>query len=189
MEFIGAGLLLFFGPHFISFTRLRPVLAARLGEARFKAAYSLFSLAGLGLLAMGYWQARSGPLAADYLWYPPEIAPSLASWLNLAAMILIPAALLKGHFRLWLRHPMSLGMALWASAHLLASGKTATAFIFGAFLLLALVDIAVGIFRGVKPGYAPRWSQDVLALLAGLALFGFFALVFHPYVLNLPVLN
>lgn len=189
MAFIGAGLLLFFGPHFISYTPLRSSLAGWLGEPRFKLAYSLLSAAGLVLMGMGYWQARSGPLAADYLWYPPENSASLVTGLNLAAMILISASLLKGHLRAWLHHPMSLGMGLWSTAHLIASGKTATTFIFGAFLVLALADIAISTLRGKKPQHEPRWSQDALALLAGFALFGFFALVFHPYVLNLPVLN
>ena len=189
MSYILSGLALFFGPHFLSYTKLRSILLTKLGEGPYKGIYSLFSVAGLILLGLGYWQARSGPLAAANWWYPIDGAVELAPILIFPAMILLVASQTKGHLRYWLRHPMSLGIFLWALAHLLAGGKIATAMIFLSFLLLAVVDITAGVLTGKKPQFTPSLSGDLVALIVGAIIFAFFGLVFHPYLLNLPVLN
>lgn len=105
----------------------------------------------------------------------------------LAAFIAIGAAHGKGYIKLWLKHPMSIGIGLWAAGHLLANGKRAAVYMFGAFLALALIDIIVSTARGKLPAYAPRIRSDVIAVIAGMVLFVIFLFGFHPYVLNLPV--
>ena len=188
MIYILSGLVLFFGPHFFSYTQARQSLLTKLGEGPYKGLYSLASLAGLILMGLGYWQARSGPLAAASLWSPPEWAFIIAPPMVFFAFVLIAASHTKGHLKLWVRHPMSAGMFLWALAHLLSGGKTATTLIFGSFLALSVVDIAIHLARGQNPQFSPRISGDFVALLGGAVAFGLFALLFHPYVLNLPVL-
>jgi uncharacterized membrane protein len=83
---------------------------------------------------------------------------------------------------------MSVGFALWAGAHLLANGKVAAVLFFGGFLGLALVDIAVSTARGDNPRHVPKPRHDLIAVVAGLILYAFFLLVFHPLVLNVPVM-
>ena len=69
----------------------------------------------------------------------------------------------------------------------LANGKRADVYLFGVFLALALIGIVVSSARGKFPSHEPRIRPDVIAVIAGMALYAFFLLVFHPYALNLPV--
>jgi uncharacterized membrane protein len=105
----------------------------------------------------------------------------------LLAFISLGAAHGKGHIKLWIRHPMSIGIALWSAGHLLANGKRADVYLFGVFLALALLDIVVSTARGKFPSHEPRLRSDVIAVIAGMVLYVFFLYVFHPYALNLPV--
>ena len=76
---------------------------------------------------------------------------------------------------------------MWATAHLLANGKVAAVLFFGGFLGLALIDIAVSTARGKVPHYVPKPRHDLIAVVAGLILFGFVLWVFHPLALNVPI--
>jgi hypothetical protein len=107
--------------------------------------------------------------------------------LVLLAMICIAIFLHKGRLKLWLRHPMSIGVALWAAGHLLSNGKAASVVLFGSFLLYALLDIAMNTMRGNMPNFLPKPRHDVISVAAGLVLYAFFLFIFHPYVLNLPI--
>jgi len=182
------GMIILFGGHLALYTPLRPALRARLGEGPFKGAFSLVALIGLGLMIWGYSMTRSGPEAANILYWPAGWTRHAAMLIVLLAFISLAASFHKGRLKLWLRHPMSVGFALWAGAHLLANGKVAAVLFFGGFLGLALVDIAVSTARGDNPRYVPKPRHDLIAVVAGLILYAFFLLVFHPLVLNVPVM-
>jgi uncharacterized membrane protein len=182
------GMIILFGGHLALYTPLRAELVARLGDRPFKGAFTLVSLIGLGLMIWGYAMTRSGPEAANILYWPGSWARHAAMLLVLLAFISLAASFHKGHLKLWLRQPQSTAIALWATAHLLANGKVAAVLFFGGFLGLALIDIAVSTTRGKVPHYVPKPRHDIIALAAGLILFGFFLLVFHPMVLNVPIL-
>lgn len=181
------GLMLFFGTHLLAYTPVKSAIVARGGERFWMAAFSVLSLVGLGLLVWGYSGTRAGPAAADIVWYPPDSARHLTMLLVLLAMVSIAASFHRGYLKKWLRNPMSIGVGLWAVGHLLANGKFASVLLFGAFLGLSIVDVAVNEWRGKVPAHAPLAAHDAIAVAGGLLLFAFFALVFHPYVLNLPV--
>jgi uncharacterized membrane protein len=74
-------------------------------------------------------------------------------------------------------------------AHLLTNGKVSAVLFFGGFLGLALVDIAVSTARGKVPHHEPKPYHDLIAVAGGVILFAFFLLVFHPLVLNVPVMR
>ena len=188
MTYILWGLALFLLPHFLVYTPARAALQARLGERGRRAVFGLPMLLGFLLLIRGYWASRSGPLAAEWLWYPPEALRPLALALPLPAMVLLVAANMKGYIRRLVRNPMDWGFLLWSGGHLLATGKLAAMLIFGGFALLALVDLAVETARGTIPAHRPSLSQDAIALGLGLGLYAAFAFWFHPLILNLPVL-
>ena len=181
------GMIILFGGHLALYTPLRPALKARLGEGPFKGLFTLLSLIGLGLMIWGYAMTRSGPEAANILYWPASWTRHAAMLLVLLAFIALAASFHKGRLKLWLRQPQSIAIALWATAHLLANGKLAAVLFFGGFLGLALLDIAVSTARGEVPRYVPKPSHDLIALAAGLILYGFFLLVFHPFVLNVPI--
>jgi uncharacterized membrane protein len=182
------GVILFFGVHLFSYARdTRARLVASMGEGPYKAFYSLLSAIGLGLMIWGYVQSRAGPAAADILYWPPAWGRHATMALVLLGMISIGVFLHKGRLKLWLRNPMSVGVALWAGGHLLSNGKVASVILFGSFLLYALLDIAVNSMRGHVPDFTPNPRHDFISIAAGLALYAFFLFIFHPYVLNLPI--
>jgi uncharacterized membrane protein len=159
----------------------------RFGEKTWKSVFSLLSLAGLGLLIWGYMGTRAGPAAADFVWYPPEWSRHATMLLVLLGMIALAASFHKGYLKTVLRNPMSIGVGLWAAGHLLSNGKFASVLLFGAFLAQSIIDIVINEWHGNRPSHQPRALHDVIAIAGGLLLFAFFALVFHPYVLNIPV--
>lgn len=188
MTYLYLGIILFAGPHLFSvlLPGLRDELEARAGEKAWKIGYSLVSFIGIGLMIRGFMLSRSGPLAADQLYYLGSWTKHAAMLLVLLAFVAIGAAHGKGHLKLWLRHPMSIGIALWSVAHLLANGKRTDVYLFGTFLVIAALDI---VFSKKRPTHAPRLRSDVIAVVLGVVLYLIFLLGFHPYVLNLPVVG
>jgi len=183
------GMILLGGIHLLAilFPAWREALRARLGAMVWKGLYALVSLAGLGFLIAGFLQSRSGPLAADWLYFPAPWTRHVTMLFVLLAFILVGAAHGKGHLKLWLRNPMSIGIALWALGHLLANGKRVDVYMFGTFLVVALADIVMSELRGKRPSHQPNMRSDMIAVLVGMILYVIFLLGFHPYVLNLPV--
>lgn len=182
------GVILFFGVHLFSYAREpRARLVERMGEGPYKGVYSLISAIGLGLMIWGYVQSRAGPAAADILYWPPAWGRHATMALVLLGIICIAIFLHKGRLKLWLRNPMSIGVGLWAAGHLLSNGKVASVVLFGSFLLYALLDIAVNTMRGNVPNFVPKPRHDPISIAAGLVLYAFFLFIFHPYVLNLPI--
>jgi uncharacterized membrane protein len=189
MNVLIAGLLLFLAPHLYSILlpAHRNGLKARFGEKAFKGLYALVSLAGLVLIVWGYSQVRAGPAAADQLFFPGE-------WTRHAAMLMVLLAFIslasgKGYIAKWIVHPMSVGIALWAGAHLLANGKRAAVYLFGTFLLVAILDIVFSAMRGKRKQFEPKVRSDIIAVAAGVTVYLVFLLGFHPYVLNLPIVR
>jgi uncharacterized membrane protein len=188
MTLLVIGLILFLGVHLFSYLRsARAALIARLGEGPYKGVYALISAVGLGLIIWGYSQTRAGPAAAQILYWPPVWARHATMFLVLLAMVCFAIYLYRGWIKLWLRNPMSIGVALWAAGHLLSNGKLSSVILFGAFLLYGLFDIAVNTARGYLPSFTPNPRHDVISIIAGIVLYAFFLLIFHPYVLNLPI--
>jgi uncharacterized membrane protein len=189
MIFLLSGIAVFAGVHLFSMLLpgQRDALKARLGEGPWKGIFALISLIGLGLIVRGYFLSRSGPGAADLLYIPAESLRPVIMLMVLAAFISIGAAHGKGYIKLWIKHPMSIGIGLWAAGHLLANGKRAAVYMFGTFLALALLDIVLSTARGKLPAHDPRLRSDVIAVIVGIVLYVVFLFGFHPYVLNLPV--
>lgn len=189
MTFLLSGIAIFSGVHLFSMLlpAQRDALKARLGEWRWKGIYFAVALVGLGLIIRGYFLSRSGPGAADLLYIPPDSLRPVTMLMVLAGFISMGAAHGKGYIKLWIKQPMSIGIGLWAAGHLLANGKRAAVYMFGAFLALALIDIVLSTARGKLPSHELRIRSDVIAAIAGMALYVIFLFGFHPYVLNLPV--
>jgi uncharacterized membrane protein len=188
MAILLAGVILFFGIHLFSYARdARARLIGRMGEVPYKGVYSLLSAIGLGLMIWGYVATRAGPAAADVLYWAPSWGRHVTMLLVLLGMISIAIYLHKGRLKLWLRNPMSIGVALWAGGHLFSNGEMANVILFGSFLLYALLDILVNMTRGHVPSFVPKPRHDLISIAAGIALYAFFLFIFHPYVLNVPV--
>ena len=190
MSYLIIGIVIFLGMHF--FGMLAPAarnsLVAKWGEGPWKGVYSLVSLIGLGLMIYGWSVARNAPEGGGFVYAPAEWTRHAAMLLVLIAFILIGASHGKGRIKLWVKQPMSIGIALWALAHLLANGERADIWLFGSILLLAVLDIILSTMRGKVPHYEPRLRSDIIAVVVGIALYLIFLFGFHPYVLGVPVI-
>lgn len=135
------GLVLFLGIHS---TRIfadgwRTSTMERFGEKEYKVLYSLLSIAGFVLVVWGYGIARQDPVV---LWNPPPVGLRHAvSLLTLIAFVLLVAAYVPGnHLKAKLRHPMILGVKVWAFSHLIVNNTLADVLLFGSFLVWAVLD-------------------------------------------------
>jgi len=188
MTYLILGIVIFLGMHL--FGMLLPAARersiARMGEGPWKGLYSVVSLIGLGLMIYGWWVARNAP-EGGFVYAPPDWARHATMLLVLIGFILIGAAHGKSNIKLWVKQPMSIGIALWAIGHLLANGEKADIWLFGSILLLAAVDIVASAMRGKVPHYEPRLRSDIIAVIVGIVLYLVFLFGFHPYILGVPV--
>jgi uncharacterized membrane protein len=175
MTLLVTGLALFLGVHLVPvLPPIREALAARLGANGYRGAFTLVSLAGLVLIVIGY--RAAGPGARLFAPIPAAIA--IAPYAMALSFVLLAAANMRTHIRKTLRHPMLLGVILWAGVHLCANGDTRGTVLFGAFLAWALVDLASAISRHAVKAFEPAARQDVIAIVAGVGL-ALLVMTFH----------
>lgn len=184
------GIALFLGAHLVAAARdLRARLIAALGENGYKAAFSVVSVVGLALMAYGF--ARYRAEGWIEIWSPPLWTRHLAALLVYPSIVCIVAAYSQGHIKRVLRHPMLVGVKLWAFAHLISNGDLGSIILFGSILGWAVFDRISLKHRAAAPG-APAlpirgWHADAVALVVGTLLYAALAFLFHPYVIGVPV--
>jgi uncharacterized membrane protein len=121
------GVVLFVGTHIIPMVpEWRTTLIGRLGEAGYKAIFSVLALAGLIGAIVAYRFTPHVPL-----WATPEPLRVVTAVLMLAAVLLFAGAKGAPWFKRIVRHPMLWGIALLGVAHLLANGEAAGVILFG----------------------------------------------------------
>ena len=185
MSLLVAGLVLFMAIHLIpKAPRLRLALVERLGEKPYRGAFGAVVLLSLVAIVWGF--ARS-PFAEVY--EPP-------AWGHRATMVLVPIALvlfaaanMPTHIRALVRHPMLLGLLLWAFAHLLSNGEVRSVVLFAGFAVFAAAEIVSAIARGKGPPTepAPRIAMDVAAVIGGVIVAGVLAGL-HGALFGVPVM-
>jgi uncharacterized membrane protein len=191
MTYLVAGLLLFFGVHSIAIVApaWRDGMAARLGDASWKAIYALLSVIGFVMLVHGYGLANAEPTV---LYTSPVWMRHVAALLMLPVFPLLLATYLPGRIKAAVKHPMLTATKAWALAHLLVNGNVADVLLFGGFLAWAVLDrIAVGkrvVQRKPVVTGAPSRMNDVLAVVGGLALYVVFILWAHQRFFGVPPL-
>ena len=162
-----AGLALFLGVHLVpALAGVRAALVARWGERRFKGAFSLVSFVGLALIVAGYASSAPGPR----LFPPFSVAIAIAPYAVTLALILFAAANMRGHTRRLVKHPMLLGLAIWAAVHLAANGDTRGTILFGSFLVYAAIDFISVVQRHAAKTFEPTPRHDAIAAVAGLVV-------------------
>ncbi len=185
MTILILGLILFLGVHSVSIVApgWRDAMQARLGEGRWKGVYSLAAAAGFVLIIIGFGVARQQPTV---LYVPPTWLRHLALLLLVPVFPLLLAAHLPGRIKSAAKHPMLLATKLWALAHLLAAGRAGDVLLFGAFLAWAVADRISLKHRPQRalPGLKPSPLNDVIAVVAGLALYAVFLLWAHAWLIG-----
>jgi uncharacterized membrane protein len=186
------GLVVFLGVHSIRIVAgdWRTQQIARLGAGPWKGLYALASLVGLVLIVYGYGLARAEPLI---LWTPPVWMRFVAALLTIPAFVLLAAAYVPGNrIKAAIGHPMVAGVKLWAFAHLLANGTPASAVLFGAFLVWAVVYLASARRRDRTAGIrypAGAYRGDAVTVVVGLIAWAAFAFLLHGWLIGVRPLG
>ena len=185
MTLLVAGLVLFFAVHLIpSVAPLRAALVERLDEKPYRGAFGAIAFASLAIIVWGFSRA---PLEPVYV--PPSWGRHAAMTAVPIALVLFAAANMPTHIRARLRHPMLLGLLLWAFAHLLANGEQRSVVLFGGLALFAVVEIVSAVARGKSPPTepAPRYTMDAAAVVGGLLVAGLL-MRFHGALFGMPLM-
>lgn len=188
MALLVLGLLIFIGIHLVP-TRpeLRAGGVARFGEGGYKGLFTIVAFIGLALIVYGYGQARFAASGNPLLWEPPRWTRHATMTLMLPVFILLAAAYLPGRISAAVKHPMLLSVKLWALAHLLISGRLAQLLLFGGLLAWAVVDRNSVKRRGVPIKTGPV-RNDIIAIVIGLAAYGFMLTRGHTWLIGVPLI-
>ena len=191
MSLLIIGLIIFLGSHScrIFAEPWRNHMIDRLGEVKWKGLYTIISLIGLILVVVGYGQARQAPIV---LWQPATYLIHIAILLNLVAFIFLAGSSPNNNaIRLKLKHPMILGVKVWALAHLLANGTLVDLILFGSFLLWAVLD-----FRSARkrPIHMPEKAvistkATITVVVTGIVLWAAFIFGLHQYLIGVSPLG
>jgi uncharacterized membrane protein len=183
------GLAVFLGgPAFVTLRTRRATMIARVGEGVYKGLFSLVVAVGLALIVYGFWQYRLAGLIP--IWSPPAWTRHVTVALVWPAIICIVAAYCRGDIARVLKHPMLVGVKLWAVAHLISNSDLGGIILFGSVLAWAVFD-RISLKRrsdagGLALPYGGR-RNDILAVVLGTLLYLALGFWFHPYVIGLSV--
>lgn len=183
------GLLAFTGVHALVPQReARGALIKRFGEGGYKAGFSLLSLLGILLIAWGFARYRASGWVD--VWQPPVGMRHLSWLLMWLSIVLVTAAYIPGEIKRRLKHPMLVGVKLWALAHLLVNGDLGSIILFGSILAWAVYD-RITLKHRTDPGAPPipvgGWKNDLAAVAVGTGLYFALGYLFHPWVIGVPV--
>lgn len=161
---------------------LRRALRAKMGEKGYRGAFSLLSIASLLLVIWGFSVAPNDSIREPATW-----ARHLALTVMPIVFILLASNGTKTPLRRYIPHPMTTGVMLWGGLHYLANGETRSAWLFGTFFLLSLVQLASRFWRPADP--KPEYSQRALitTVVAGLVVYVVFLFV-HPFLFGVSPL-
>jgi uncharacterized membrane protein len=182
------GLALFVGVHvLVSLREQRAKLIAGWSEGSYKIGFSVVSALGLVLIVYGFaLYRRTGYVD---IWYPPAWTRHIAVALMLPAVICVVAAYVPGNIKRTLKHPMLVGIKLWALAHLIANGDLGSIVLFGSFLAWAVYD-RISLKGRTDPGAPPipvgGWRNDAIAIVVGVVAYLALGFTFHPIVIGVP---
>ena len=188
-----AGLVLFLGVHSLPMApALRAGLEARFGATAYRIGFTVLSIVGIVLIVNGFatWKYVEG---APILYVPPTGLRHLALLLMVFSFISLAAMYGTSHIRKMLKHPMLVGIKIWAVAHLLANGDAADVVLFGAFLAWAVAD-RISVKRRERAGtlvrldFVPTVKGDIIAVAVGLIVYVLFVWKVHLWLIGVSPL-
>lgn len=152
--------------------RLRDMMTEKIGEAGARGAIAGLVLLSVVLMIIGF---RAAPY--QHLYVPPTWAVHVNNLAMLGAIFLLGLGKSSGRARRWLRHPMLIGVVVWAVAHLLSNGDLAALILFGglaawAIVAMLLINMREGVWRRPDAG-SPK--GDVKHVVLSVIIFAIFA--------------
>jgi uncharacterized membrane protein len=184
------GLAVFLGSHtLITLRPQRAALIGRIGEGPYKGLFALVSLAGILLIGYGFARYRAGGYID--IWMPPRWTRHVTELLVWPAIIVIVAAYIPGEIKRVLKHPMLVGVKLWAVAHLLSNGDLGSIILFASILAWAVYDRISLKRRTDAPAPAVAtgggYRNDFIVVVVGTLVYFVLGFWFHPWVIGVPV--
>jgi uncharacterized membrane protein len=188
MTLLLLGIVIFLGMHLVRVVApgLRASVIERQGKGAWMGIYTFISLVGLFLIIYGFGEARA---VTGMLYNPPVFLKHISLLLMLPAFICLAAGFLPaGRIAVAVKHPQILSIKIWALAHLLANGETSSVVLFGSFLAWAVI-LRISLKRRERAGekVLPVFrstTNDLLALLIGLAAYGLFIWKLHEWLIG-----
>lgn len=185
------GLILFLGIHStrIFFEPVRVWAINTFGAGMWRAIYTILSVAGLILIVIGF-----NPAAAEagVVWVPPFALLHVSALLTLLAFIFVAAAQLPaGRIKANLRHPMTVGVLFWATAHLLINGMSHEVLLFGSILIWSILVLLAALRRDRQMSLAfiaGPVRNDLLAIVIGAAVWAVFVVYAHEWLFGVAPL-
>jgi uncharacterized membrane protein len=184
------GLIIFLASHSsrVFAESWRNKMIDQIGEVKWKGLYTIISLLGFIVMVIGYGEARQNTIV---LWQPNAFLIYISLALNLVAFIFLAGSSPSNNaIRLKLKHPMILGVKVWALAHLLSNGTLVDLILFGSFLIWAVLD-----FRSARkrPILVPEKAEistkaTVIAIASGVILWVVFIFGLHQYLIGVSPL-
>ena len=184
------GLIIFLGSHScrIFAESWRNQMIDRIGEVKWKGLYTIISLIGFVIMVIGYGQARQSTVV---LWQPNSFLIYIALALNLIAFIFLAGSSPSNNaIRLKLKHPMILGVKVWALAHLISNGTLVDLILFGAFLIWAVLDFRSARKRPIHIAEQAQVSTKATAITIAIGVILWVAFIFglHQYLIGVSPL-
>jgi len=106
------------------------------------------------------------------------------------AVVFVVAAYIRGDIARVLKHPMRVGVKIWALAPFLSNGDLGGIVLFGSILAWAVYD-RITLKRRSDPGAPPiptrGRTNDIIAVVVGTLLCLALGFWFHPAVIGMPV--
>jgi uncharacterized membrane protein len=182
MKLLIGGLVFFLGIHLIpAVPVLRAAAVEQFGERRYKGFFALVSAIGLVMIVVGFAIADPSPRVFD----PFPAARAIAPYAMTISFILFASANMRGHLRRIVRHPMLVGLGIWATVHLLANGDLRGTILFGAFLAYAAIDLVSAVNRGAVKAFLPEPKFDAMAIVGGTGV-ALAVMLLHRFLFGVP---
>ncbi len=149
--------------------RLAPAHRERFGQ-RGKGLAAMAILASILLMIFGYREAQ-----ATAWWAATPMLKGVNNLMVLVGFYLFAASGAKTALGRRLGHPMLIGFALWAGAHVLVNGDAPSFVLFGGLLAWALATMIV--INRAEPVWRPdpapiNWSKEVGVALVAVIAYG-----------------
>ena len=153
-----------------------------MGENLYSGLFSLLALFGLIVIIYGFRTANTDPL-----WNPLPYSRELAIVLMpIAVIFLMPGSGKTNYFQKF-KHPMFIGILIWAFVHLLANGDLRSTIIFSSFALYCIVDMLFTKNTSNTSNATYPMSNDIIFI--GLGLMTYTIIVyFHKYIAGVKIL-
>lgn len=184
MVWLILGIVIFLGVHSIRMVapQWREKQIAARGEKGWKGPYALGVFVGLALIIWGFIQARP---EAMFIYEPPTFVKHITLTLMWFSFVALAASSTPaGKIKAALKHPMLVGVKIWAFAHLLANGDLASLILFSSFLAWSVWNRIAVKRRGDPIPVAGPVSNDVKAIVGGTVLYLLFVFFLHEWLIG-----